>query len=251
MTAASNSPLQIYVDKLERRTPLPPEARSAFMAIPASVSVAESQAVIAREGQEANHCVFVSSGFLTRQKHVNGSRKIIGIGIAGDAVDLQSLWFGKQDHSLVAHRRTTIIAVTHAHVAKLCETHRSLMKALWHDTLIDASIFREWTLNIAHRRARARVAHLFLELATRLKAQAVTSEDRFELPLTQSELAGALGLSLVHFNKSLAALREQGQVATQGRIVELLNRRALEEETAFDPSYLHIETPLKSASCAD
>ena len=45
------------------------------------------------------------------------------------------------------------------------------------------------------RDARSRTAHLFCELAVRLKRVGLVSNGSFELPLTQTDIADALGVS--------------------------------------------------------
>lgn len=231
--------------KLEQRAPLPPAERAAFLALPASIETFGARDRISEENSAARRCFFVLSGFLSRQKRANGSQQIIGFGIPGDAVDLQSLWFDRLDNALVAHSPVTLVSVAHEHVIDVCRRCPVLAGTLWHDTLVDAAIFREWTINVGHRRARARVAHLLLEVATRLQAAGVTRTDTFEFPVTQADLASALGLSLVHFNKSLAILRNEGFVETSGRVVTIRNRPALEAATGFDPTYLHLSAPPK------
>ena len=41
--------------------------------------------------------------------------------------------------------------------------------AMWLDTLVDASVFREWVANVGRRDAYARIAHLLCELSLRLQ----------------------------------------------------------------------------------
>lgn len=245
MTVSINSPLEPYMRKLEQRTPLPPAERTAFLALPASIETFGARDLISEEDSVAERCFIVVSGFLSRQKRVNGAPRIIGFGIPGDAVDLQSLWFHRLDNALVAHSPVTLVSVAHDHVIDLCRRCPVLAGTLWHDTLVDAAIFREWTVNVGHRRARLRVAHLLLEVATRLQAAGVTRNDTFEFPVTQTDLASALGLSLVHYNKSLASLRSEGFVETFGRVVTIRDRPALEAATGFDPTYLHLSAPPK------
>ena len=65
--------------------------------------------------------------------------------------------------------------------------------ALWRETLMDASIFREWVLQCRTTRAYSRMAHLLCELRVRLKAVGLAEDDTFDLPITQGELADAIG----------------------------------------------------------
>jgi len=61
----------------------------------------------------------------------------------------------------------------------------AIRKAMWIDTLLDASIFREWVVNVGRRDSRARIAHLLCELALRLQRIGAGTEGRYDFPLTQ------------------------------------------------------------------
>src|SRR3954452_8487565 len=70
-------------------------------------------------------------------------------------------------------------------------------------TLIQASILREWVVNVGRRDARERIAHILCELAVRLETRGLAAEQGFELPMTQEQLADATGLTPVHVNRVL------------------------------------------------
>src|SRR5690242_7801355 len=64
-------------------------------------------------------------------------------------------------------------------------------------TLVEASIFREWVLNVGRRDARSRIAHLLCEFGWRMNAQRLAPSGMYELPMTQEQLADATGLTPV------------------------------------------------------
>lgn len=245
MTSSTLPPLSAFVEKLERRRQLLDEERAALLALPAVLRRVDAQDRILREDQDAEQSVFLINGLVTRQKSANGADQIIAISFPGDGIDLQNVFFDETDHSLVAHEPTVVAYVPHGALIELCDRHPHLAKMLWHDTLVDSAIFREWAMNIGHRRAPQRIGALFLECEARLAAIGRSQEGTFELRLTQQELAGALGLSLVHFNKSLRRLREEKLIATNGRQVSLPDKEALAKMVGFDPAYLHLERPPK------
>lgn len=69
--------------------------------------------------------------------------------------------------------------------------------------------------------AKERVLHLFLELYERLDAVGLVKNDSYRLPLTQEIVADALGLSIVHINRTLQQLRREGLVTLKGGMVTL------------------------------
>lgn len=114
---------------------------------------------------------------------------------------------------------------------------------LWFDTLVDASILRETLLNVGRRNARSRTAHLLCELAMRLQRVGLADDLRFDLPLTQSDLGDALGLTPIHVNRVLGRFRSEGLIENDGRTFHIANWDRLVAIGEFDPAYLHLEGP--------
>ncbi len=114
-----------------------------------------------------------------------------------------------------------------------------LVGVFWRDTLIDASIFREWMLGIGRRSAKTRVAHFFCEMVMRLRAVGLQQGNTVPLPLTQNEVGDALGLSTVHVNRTLQDLRGDGLVEWENGVLTVLDWERLTLVGEFEPTYLH------------
>lgn len=108
-----------------------------------------------------------------------------------------------------------VVSIGHRDILQLSADHPDVGTALWFVTLIDAAIFREWTVNVGRRNSRERTAHLLLEFAYMFKAIGHIDNDGFELPFSQSDLSDALGITPVHLNRTLQWLRAIG---SSGRI---------------------------------
>ena len=83
------------------------------------------------------------------------------------------------------------------------------------------------------------MAHLLCELHHRLKTVGLVTETKFQLPVTQGDIADALGLSAVHVNRTLKKPRIQRLVSMTGQFVTITNGEGLRTVAGFDPSYLH------------
>jgi CRP-like cAMP-binding protein len=90
-----------------------------------------------------------------------------------------------------------------------------------------------------HSRAHGRIAHLICEVYLRLKATGLTNGYTLQIPVTQSEIAEATGLSNVHVNRSIQRLRAEGLITLAKTHCTIENWEALIEAGTFDPSYLH------------
>ena len=63
--------------------------------------------------------------------------------------------------------------------------------------------------------------------------------NKFQLPVTQGDIADALGLSAVHVNRTLKRLRTQELISISGQSVTIVNGEGLGTVAGFDPTYLH------------
>jgi len=86
---------------------------------------------------------------------------------------------------------------------------------------------RQQIVRLGRCSAYERTAHLLLELHERLLEVGLAHSDGFHLPITQEILADALGLSIVHVNRTLQQLRREGQLVLRGSQVTFPDRQAL------------------------
>jgi CRP-like cAMP-binding protein len=117
--------------------------------------------------------------------------------------------------------------------------NRNVGRAILVTTLVDASIFREWTLNIGRRDSRSRIAHLLCEFAFRLTTQGVKPAGPYELPMTQEQLADATGLTAVHVNRVLQGLQREGFIERDRRIIRFPSWEKMRDVADFNSRYLH------------
>jgi CRP-like cAMP-binding protein len=144
------------------------------------------------------------------------------------------------DHGVLTLTNCTVAQIPREALLEMTEKHPRIVRALWWTTIVDEAIVREWVANVGRRTASQRIAHLFCELLTRLKAVGLAEDDPFEFPLTQAELADATGLSTVHVNRTLQELRASGLITLKGRLLAIHDAERLKALAGFDPIYLHL-----------
>jgi CRP-like cAMP-binding protein len=194
-----------------------------------------------REGDLPSHCTILVSGYAYRQKMTGqGSRQIVAVCIPGDAVDLQNLFLDVSDHSVQLLTDATVVDVPREALQELALSRPAIGTAILELTLIEASILREWVVNVGRRDARGRVAHVLCEFAVRLESRGLIDENGFELPMSQEQLADATGLTSVHVNRVLKWLESQGLISRNRRHTRFDDWRALQDVGDFSRRYLHI-----------
>ena len=82
----------------------------------------------------------------------------------------------------------------------------------------------------------------------RLRAVGLADGNAIELPITQTELGDALGLSTVHVNRVLQELRGDDLITLRGRFLSVQDWPGLKEAGEFDPTYLHLSKRVQDAA---
>ena len=231
------------IAKLSTRVALTDGDRATIADLPFKLRTIAQSTYMVREGQRPQRCAFVIEGFAYRQKLTpNGEREIVSILMPGDFIDLQNLFLEESDHDVQALTRITVAEIAIPALREAVAQCPRIASALWTEVLIEASIHREWLLNIGRRNAKMRLAHLLCEYAARLRASSMmTEDDGYELPMTQEQIGDALGLTPVHVNRTLRAIREDGAAHVTDRRLHILDWSLLRSIAEFDPRYLVLE----------
>lgn len=196
------------------------------------------QEVVA-EGSSPDASCLVVEGIVCRSKTLaDGDRQILALHLPGDFADLHSFVLPVMDHSIEAVTPCSIVKMPHGRLRTITDEFANLTRALWYDTAVDAAIHREWMLGLGLRSAYERLAHLICELFVRMRFCGLTEGNSFPLKLTQGEVGELFGISTVHLNRMVQALRKAKLVELQGHTVTLLNFEGLKDVAGFDPKYL-------------
>ena len=236
------STLEPLVEKLAYRADLSAHDRAAIMGLPFTVRTIERAKFIVRERELATHSCVMLAGYSIRSKlTATGERQIVAIHMKGEAVDLQNSLLKVADHSVQMLSAGKVALIPREDLIRLTMERPQVAHAMWIDTLVDASIFREWITNIGRRDARTRVAHVLCEFAVRLRIAGLGEGTNYELPMTQEQLADATGLTSVHINRTLKALEHEQLIERpHPRAIWIGDWRKLAEAGDFDTNYLHL-----------
>jgi CRP-like cAMP-binding protein len=231
--------------RLEATANLDEEDRRAFASLPMTVKQVSNGDRIVALGERPSVCCLIADGFVLRAKVVaEGNRQILAFHQPGDIPDLQSLFLHVLDHDVNALGDGLLAFIPHDPLRRLISSRPNVAQALWRDTLTDAAIFREWICNVGQRSAYSRLAHLVLELFTRLKVIGRTDGPSFWFPATQQLFGQAIGVSEVHVNRVIQELRSNGVLEFGRGRITILDEAKLRSATDFDPLYLHLDASL-------
>lgn len=190
---------------------------------------------IITEGEKCGFIFTILSGWAFRYKSLpDDRRQILSIALPGDLIGMQGPVLDGLQHSIEALTPVRLCAFPRERLWKLYSTH----PALAHDLVWLASrgerMADEHLLSLGRRTATQRIAYLILHLYHRCLALGLATGTTFPMPLTQTHVADALGLSLVHTNKTLRRLARDRLIRFGTGTIEVRDDAALRDIAGYD-----------------
>jgi len=226
--------------KLNSVLPLSAAEHLTLDAVQGVSTLVKAGAHIVREGDRPTGFCVLLDGWAFRYKRLpGGQRQIFALLLPGDLCEIRSMISSHADHGVCTLTPATLVRTPADKMLAAVRDHPRIAEALWRAALLDEAIMRAWLFNLGLRKAPARMAHLFCELACRLRAIDPTSDDgAFRLPLTQQELGESLGLTSVHVNRVLQYLRAESLIDFRNGVLKVLDMARLRTLGEFDERYL-------------
>jgi CRP-like cAMP-binding protein len=230
------------ITKLERRDTLSAEEKAALEDACTPPKRLAAGVDMVREGDRPKESTLILEGFCGRYNDLrDGRRQITALHVTGDFVDLHSFPLHIMDHGVIVLSPCVVTTFAHETLREITEHFPHLTRMLWLNTLLDSAIHRRWLVAMGRLSSTGQLAHLLCELRVRLAIVGLADESGYDFPLTQTEVADVLGLSLVHVNRVVQELRREELIAWSGGRVTILDLARLEALAEFDTAYLHLE----------
>jgi len=205
----------------------------------------EPRATILHEGTSSAHLFTVLQGWAFRYKTLpDGRRQVLNFALPGDFLGLQASLFKEMSHSVEALSEMVLCVFPRDRLWELFEHYPGLAFDVTWLASREEQILDQNLLSIGRRNAIERTAFLLLHLHDRASAVGLAPSDRFFAPLTQQHLADALGLSIVHTNKTLKRLSDRKIIRWKNRELELLDLKALREIAWWEEEQTERSRPL-------
>jgi CRP-like cAMP-binding protein len=227
--------------KLHHHAPLTRSERDALRKLlDRNIRTIAAGATIVEAGSPPNEISVIMSGWACRVKHGSCGRQIVAVHLPGDICDFNALITGAADTSVEAIDTVRVAGISRSGLRELSASYPRVSQGFWWDSLVSASVQREWIANICQRDAQRRIAHLICEIATRLDLVGLFEDNRCPFPLTQANLGNACGITTEHANRSLRHLKALELVSIIDRWLVVPDRSALAAFCDFDPAFLHV-----------
>jgi len=231
-------PSEVVLRRLRALAPLNEREAALVLGLGAQRQVHNPGVELFGEGHLRGRPKVLLSGWACRCRALpDGRRQIFTFVLPGDALGLcRRAAPAAMSTAVAVTRVVTADATTLAEAAFDQDSeHENLASAVSAAGALDDASLLDQIVRLGRHTAYERTAHLFLELRWRLAAVGLASENRFPMPLTQEVLADALGLSIVHVNRTMQQLRRDGLIETRSGYVEILRLEAMVATCDFRP----------------
>lgn len=230
--------------KLDQHVPLTDRDRAAISRLVHSKTQQLDAGVpLIEAGDPPSDIHVILSGWACRSTPAaNGRRQVTAFYLPGDICDFGAVTLPRMDSSIVALTPLRVGGISRSALRDFTQAHPRLAQSLLWESASSASIQREWMVRICQFNARQRIAGLICELAARLYVVDLADDSGFELPLTQSEIGGACGLTTEHTNRTLRELREARIMRIDRGRLWLDDWDQLQSLAKFQGHYLHFRS---------
>jgi CRP-like cAMP-binding protein len=194
------------------------------------------------EGAGADALFIIVDGWACRYMTTRaGCRQLTALLVPGDLSNLDSLMFEQLEYGVRTLTQAKVVALPRDRALALVTQHAGIARTFAWLGLVENAILSKSALSLGRRSAFERLAHLLCEISARLGVG--RDHKSFCFPLTQEQIADALGLTSVHVNRTLQHLRSDGLVEIANRTMTILDGARLRDVCGFNPRYLHITPP--------
>lgn len=201
--------------------------------------------VLVTQSQPGRKIYRLTGGKLARVRSIgDGRRQIICIFAPGDLLAVKSMMLDRQPDNVEALSRATVTVLEYSKGLDLALEHPNVgIRFMWQLAEDERRLHNSVTM-LGRGTALERISTVLLDLQARLK---VAGGNSCQIAMRQQDLADYVGLTIVHVNRTLRCLREEGALDTQSRGIVLRDITALYRHAAPMLDVFERETALFGA----
>lgn len=188
----------------------------------------EANATLMHENARLSVVFVVLMGVAYRYRLLaDGRRQILGYLMAGDMCDADFIISDRCDHSVGVLTDAVVAVIPIPELKSAIARCPRIGDGLVLASQSEEAVLRRWLLNVGQRHALQRIAHFLCEMSAQLHTAQCLPAGSLSMPLTQHELADTMGLTVVHVNRCLQRLRDEGLIAYGRKRVTIVDRDRL------------------------
>lgn len=169
--------------------------------------------LLARAGERHDGIYRLVAGAVARVRFLaDGRRQIISFATPGDLLAPRSVLLSRLPDNIEALSNATMHTLDHRAAIELAGQHCDVAFRLMWQLSEDERRLRNSNVALAKASAKERIATMIADMLGRLAIATGNREQRRAISIRQQDIADYLGLTLVHVNRTLRALREEGTI---------------------------------------
>ena len=190
---------------------------------------------ILMEGSNSPQLFTALRGMGVRYKVLaNGRRQVVNFVLPGDFIGLQAGVMGEMKHSVEATTSMTLCVFNRSELWTMFRQQPTRAYDLTWLASVEEHFLGEALAIVGQMSAAQRILWGLLRFFDRCDGIGLVSADACPFPYRQQDLADALGLSLVHTNKTLQKLRDRQILSWQDGTLRILDRETAREMALMD-----------------
>ncbi len=196
---------------------------------------------ILMEGSNAPQMYTALSGLGIRDTSLkNGERQVISFVFPGDFIGLQAAVLGEMGHSIEARTHMRLCVFDRSEFWHFFRTHPSRAFDVTWLAAVEEHFLGEALATLGQRSAIQAISWALVRVYQRGLSLGLVTQSQMAFPFTQRDLADALGLSLVHTNKTLAKLKDRQLASWNDGILKVHDL-----ETLAEIGITSVDTPME------
>jgi CRP-like cAMP-binding protein len=227
----SHTAYAVAVHRLSKLAPLDESAIRALNKAGPRARIVPVHHELFGEGKAMGEPQLILSGWAARVRILpDGGRQILGLLLPGDLIG-----HCYQPHPVAV---SAVVALTDLMICKAppSENHETLRDAYAVSHAFDEAYLLAQITRLGRMNASDRLADLFLELLERLALAGLAPGYTFHHPLTQEMVADMTGLTTVHVNRTLRAMRRDNEANWSAGQLTLIDPAALAQRVGRSPT---------------
>ena len=182
------------------------------------------------EGSNSPQLFTALHGMGLRYRHLeNGERQVVNFVFPGDFLGLQAGLMGEMGHSVEATTKMILCVFDRTELWTFIKADPERGFELAWLAAVEEHFLGKSLTTVGQRTALQAVAWMFVRIYLRSEASGIAENNTMRFPFKQRDIADALGLSLVHTNKTIGVLKSRQLMGWSDDEVQLHDLAALAE----------------------
>jgi CRP-like cAMP-binding protein len=232
-----------FVARLNRYLEMTPSEKAAIGTLERNPLEFPQGSVLWQEGDDVSELLIVHHGWaLSETRFPADRRQILRFHFAGDLVGASGIAFRDAAASIVAATDMTVCRFPRKALGETFVEHPRLAALFFSISQMEAIDLSDRLRALGRSDGKARLANLFLSIAARMRAVSGEHNPVIRIPLTQTDLGDAVGLTQVHVNRLIRQLTEERLITRNRSTVTLVDEPGLISLARFVDRFSSIDS---------